>query len=191
MNLRAFLASQRGSAVEFALVLPIMIVLLLAVVDFCNLFADRRQASRIAESIVRTAHALDQKIVNSDDLALSDDTIQLLSNIAARMNVQLPGARNYVWIGRYVRPHSDAFSAPQPVRQLLPNGLKGDEGEGLILNGKAERAARRNRISKAQLEPIALPGEIFYAVEIGFTRQLFSPVPSRAQRHTYKVRYIQ
>jgi|GEM_PF-6824038 len=188
----AYLRSCRGSAVEFVLVFPFLFLFFIFVVDVCNWLADWRQATRLAESIVRTAHALDRKLVDRDIRPLADDDLQLLTNIAARMQVQLPNARNSVWLGRYVRPHlAGPFAATVPVVQLLPNGLAGPNNRGIILSGDVRSIADQDLLVARAIEPIALPGEIFYAVEIRFTRQLLSPVPEWLERRLYRVRFVQ
>jgi hypothetical protein len=187
-----YLRSCRGSAVEFVLVFPFLFLFFIFVVDACTWLADWRQATRVAESIVRTAHSLDQRLVDRDIRPLSDDDIRLLRNVAARMQVQLPGARNSVWLGRYVRPQQpNPLAAPLPLVQLLPNGLANPNNQGVMLNGQANNTAELNSAVGQSIEPIALPGEIFYAVEIEFTRQLLSPVPAGLRRRLYTVRFVQ
>jgi hypothetical protein len=195
VSARAYTRSCRGSTVEFVLVFPFLFLFFIFVVDACNWLADWRQATRLAESIVRTAHALDRKIVDQDVRPLNDDDIRLLRNIAARMQVQFPDGRNSVWLGRYVRPQSPAPSAQpptvQPIVQLLPGGLTDPNNRGIVLIGEETDVVDRNRLVAEAIEPIALAGEIFYAVEVRFTRQLLSPVPQRLERLQYSVRFVQ
>lgn len=192
LSARNYLRSSRASAVEFVLVFPFLFIFFLFVVDFCNWLADWRQATRIAESIVRTAQALDRRLVDSETRPLSDETIQLLRNIADRMKVQLPDAKNSVWIGRYVRPQrGNGLAVQAPIVQLLPNGLSDPNNQGIMLNGDAEDVAQRNQRISAKIETIALSGEIFYAVEIRFRRHFLGPLPQWAKERMYTVQFIQ
>lgn len=195
MSAMAYTRSCRGSVVEFVLVFPFLFLFLILVIDACNWLADWRQATRLAESIVRTAHALDRRLVDQDVRPLGDDEIRLLRNIAARMQVQFTDGRNSVWLGRYVRPQLPGRptepSAIRPVVQLLPNGLADPNNRGIVLSGEDTDVGDRERFVAEAIEPIALPGEIFYAVEVRFTRQLISPVPQRLERRQYTVRFVQ
>ena len=94
-----FRASQSGSAVELVLILPLLLIMLTGILDAANLFADRRAAQRLAESIVRAAHTFDRAVISDQTLPLSQDQITILRNIAGRMMVQLPAEENYIWLG--------------------------------------------------------------------------------------------
>jgi len=187
---RSYLISQKGSAVELALILPLLIMLLTAILDLSNVFADRRAAQRLAESIVRAAHTFDQSLVNETVRPLSDQHILILRNIARRMAVQLPAEENYIWIGRYVRPQPQNNNH-STVQQLLPDGLTRSTNQGLVLMGTQAVRERVHTEILAQVEAIAMPGELIYAVEVGFTRAFFTPLPSFLKKQVFKVRYLQ
>jgi TadE-like protein len=182
---RSYRASRQGTAVELALILPLLILFFTASVDLSHLFADRRAAQRLAESIVRAAHTFDEA-----SRPLSDDHIIILRNIAARMAVQLPSAENYIWIGRYVRPQPRGNIAAT-VQQLLPDGLARSSNQGLVLVGTQSVRQRVNSEILANVEAIAAPGELIYAVEVGFTRAFLTPLPSALQQRIFTVRYLQ
>lgn len=185
-----FRASQSGSAVELALILPLLLIMLTGILDAANLLADRRAAQRLAESIVRAAHTFDRAVISDQTLPLSQDQITILRNIAGRMMVQLPAEENYIWLGRYVRPQPNE-QGQQNVRQLLPLGLTRADNQGLLLAGSAGLSGRINGDFLTRLEAIAEAGEVIYAVEIGFTRAFLTPLPPALARQLFTVRYMQ
>lgn len=189
-NLPAYIRETRASAVEFVLIFPFLFFLITLVLDAGNYFADRRMAGRLAESIVRTARSLDQPLTNTDSVPLQPEQIQLLRNIANRIEIQMPGQRNYIWLGRYVRPQSATAAAPSNVRQLLPNGLAADNNAGISLFGSVEDVIGVDANVMNQVEAFALPGEIIYVVEIGISRRFITPLPMWMRQRLSKIRYL-
>ena len=189
-SFRIYISGNRASAVEFVLIFPFVFMMILLAVDAGNYFADRRAANRIAESIVRTARDLDNNLANYDSVALSEDTLKLLTNIAKRVPTQLPSERNYVWLGRYVRPFGPERNVLVPVRQLLPNGLMGENNTGLQVFGKPEDVVGVDQEVRAVIDAFAQPGELIYAVEVGFSRRFMTPMPGWMKLRLSRVRYI-
>lgn len=171
--IRRYSQSTEASAVEFAFIMPILFFVLVGILDGGALFAQQAKAQQIAESLVRTARALDDQIVSTQVIPLNDDTQALLRNIAARMQTQYPDGENYIWMGRYVRPLDGS-----PVRQTLPNGMRPrTNNQGIILAGKASYAAAANAAALDAFDATLQPGDIVYVVTIRYTQGLMSPLP--------------
>lgn len=186
--LRLYLRGTKAGAVEFALIFPFLFLSMIFILDIGNLFADRRVSYRLAESIVRAARAIDNPIVDANLVPLQEGQMEMLQNIAKRLLVQWPEGRNYVWIGRFVKPHG---LASDDTLQLLPGGIKDIKtNRGSFLAGTIDSAPDVHEKILAEVEKFAVRGDIVYAVEIGFTRRFLTPLPTRLKQQLSKVRYI-
>ena len=185
VRFKSYWQSTRASAVEFAFTMPILFFVLVGALDGGYLFAQHAKAQQIAESLVRTARALDIQIETAKVLPLSDDTQALLRNIAGRMRTQYPDGDNFIWMGRYVRPVDGS-----PIRQTLPDGMNGlATNQGLILAGKPIYAADANAEALATFGTTLQPGDIVYVVTVRFTQGLMSPVPASLKKLPLEVRF--
>ena len=177
--------STRASAVEFALMLPILFFLLLAILDGGHLFAQQAKAQQIAESLVRTARSLDVQVTSTNVLPLTDASRTLLRNIAARMQTQAPDDVNYIWIGRYVRPLDGS-----PVRQTLPDGMNAlATNKGLVLAGQASYALEARDEALTAFDTSLQAGDIVYVVTVRFTHWLLLPLPPSLKKLPMEVRF--
>lgn len=182
---RHYCQSSRASAVEFAFIMPFLFVILIGVVDGGSLYAQYTKAQQVAESLVRTARALDVQLVADPDRPLTNDTQALLRNIAARMTTHLPEDINFIWIGRFVRPPDGSA-----VRQTIPNGMTNFENNrGMILAGKADYATPAHASALEALDESLQPGDIVYVVRLRVTHGLMSPVPASMKRFPIEVRF--
>lgn len=184
---RSFTRSTRGSAVEFAFVFPFIFLMMIGSIDAGNLFSHHRKAQQLAESIVRTARALDAQLDVAAAVPLTANQITLLRHVAARMQTQVPEDTNYIWIGRFVRPPGSAPGS-MPV-QMLPEGLQGTANQGIVLAGDASYAAQANIDAANSIASTINAGEIVYVVDVTFSYHLMSPVPESLKRRTYIIRY--
>lgn len=184
---RAWAGSERGTVIEFAFVLPLLLMLLIGTIDAGNLFAHHRKAQQMAESLVRAARAFDAQVETVSTLPLTSAQITLLRHIAGRMQTQAPERVNYIWIGRFVRPQGSAAGSA-PV-QLLPAGLQGKDNQGIVLAGDAGYATQANSDAAAAIMSTIGGGEIVYVVDVTFSYDLMSPLPAGLKKRVYAVRY--
>lgn len=185
LQFRRYQRSREGAvAVEFVLVIPFLFLLFVLIIDAGNLFAQYRQAQQVAESVARAAKALDVAITKESTKPLSDDTITILRNVAARMRTQAPEGENYVWIGRFVQSQ-DGNKTPQ---QMLPAGLTKADNLGIVLNGKGSHAAQANQAAADAITNVLQAGDLIYVVDVTFSRIMLSPLPQK--RLVFSVRYV-
>lgn len=177
--------STRASAIEFAFMMPILFIVLVGAIDGGILFARHAKAQQVAESLVRTARALDQQLTSINSVPLNDDTLALLTNIAARMPGFDSTLSDYIWIGRFVRTQDGT-----DVNQTLPQGMRGAANNaGIILAGDVNSLAEAHSAALDAFNTALRPGDIVYVATVRFTQGLLSPVPASLKRLPVAVRF--